>query len=353
MGLFDKIKKSVADTVSSALSGNTDEMFNKLTRQIDNITDTLESGNLSDLANLFGSTSKSASSQSSKSKTDKPDDVVTLDSALIKQLLGRHNPSDITVDEDGDVRADFSYANGESFEWFTWYIISGNTLDFDSGASDIPDSFDVEEFARIINTTSTVCEVLTAKIKDNGSLRLKISIKIGDSRLQHAKGLFNSAQELLENTWGNVAKIVAEECRRRPEPQEEYNDDDDEEEEEEETRSSSRSRSRGDNGARPSWNSIWQNSSSSSSSNSHSTGKSESQKRQIAMARDRVEKAKARLANAKRILAEKKSDPVRWKQYTRQSGYPGKSGKYNGYEIDVFRAQYELEKARADLARLK
>ncbi len=55
---------------------------------------------------------------------------------------------------------------------------------------------------------------------------------------------------------------------------------------------------------------------------------------------------------AKKKLANAKASP-NWKTLPKNHGYPGKSGSYRSYEVDVFSCQAQLEKAKKHLAQAK
>lgn len=82
-------------------------------------------------------------------------------------------------------------------------------------------------------------------------------------------------------------------------------------------------------------------------------------KRQVENCQAEVERDKKSLEWAKSQLAKAKASP-NWKTCPKNCGYPGKSGSYRSYEVDVFRCQDQLAKskkrladAKADLARAK
>lgn len=143
------------------------------------------------------------------------------------------------IDEDGDIKVEYSKANGKSLEWFVWYIISPNSIKIDSGCNELPEKFDVENFRNQLESfKGSLSKMIRVKETKNGSMRLQTDINA--MKPEEFVDKWSEIITTLENLWSGIYDVVKfmeqEEARRRQqeeaarhrqEEEEEGDDDDD------------------------------------------------------------------------------------------------------------------------------
>lgn len=159
---------------------------------------------------------------------------------VLVDLLKKNGVREYEVDSDGDVRADYSKAQDQSFRWFVWYMISDDEIMIDSGSTEIADCVDIRQVVDFVNNNDSCRVIVTAKITDKGSLRLKASIPYGDEKAFVDKWV--NVDSTLNVIWHTVylvgkeqEKNLRREAERRTaaesERQARYDNDDDDDDE--------------------------------------------------------------------------------------------------------------------------
>lgn len=168
---------------------------------------------------------------------------------VLVDLLKKNGVREYEVDSDGDVRADYSKAQDQSFRWFVWYMISDDEIMIDSGSTEIADCVDIRQVVDFVNNNDSCRGIVTAKITDKGSLRLKAAIPYGDEKAFVDKWV--DVDSTLNVIWHTVylvgkeqEKNLRREAERRTaaesERQARYDNDDDDDDDEYRTETSGR-----------------------------------------------------------------------------------------------------------------
>lgn len=148
---------------------------------------------------------------------DSHDSTLTYSTEMISKML-KSIGTEHTIDDDGDIRVDYSKANGKSLEWFVWYIISPDNIKIDSGYSELPDNFDIDNFRNQLESfNGSLSNMIRVKETKNGSMRLQADIKAMKPEEFVAK--WSEITTTLENLWSGIYDIVKfmEEAKRRRE----------------------------------------------------------------------------------------------------------------------------------------
>lgn len=179
---------------------------------------------------------------------DSHDSTMTYSTEMISKMLKSIGTEHI-IDADGDIRVDYSKANGKSLEWFVWYIISPDSIKIDSGYSELPDNFDIDNFRNQLESyNGSLSKMIRVKETKNGYMRLQADIKAMKPEEFVAK--WSEITTTLENLWSGIYDIVKfmeeEDAKRRREEEEaalrrqeeEEEDDDDDDDDAEDSESS-------------------------------------------------------------------------------------------------------------------
>lgn len=134
---------------------------------------------------------------------------------LVTRLLDQ-NKMKYTVDSDGDVMVEHSKAAGKSFNWFTWYIISPQSLTLDSGSTDVPENFDIDNMAEQLQKSGgSLSKMVKVTRSQNGHLRLKC--KIEATSPENIVKDWDNLHTLLENLWAGIYDLIQYETRQEAE----------------------------------------------------------------------------------------------------------------------------------------
>lgn len=140
------------------------------------------------------------------------------------------------IDDDGDIKVEYSKANGKSLEWFVWYIISPDSIKIDSGCNELPDNFDIDNFRNQLESfKGSLSKIIRVKETKNGSMRLQTDIK--SMKPDEFVDKWSEIITTLENLWSGIYDVVEfmekESIRRKQQEaarcrqEEDDNDDDD------------------------------------------------------------------------------------------------------------------------------
>ncbi|MDE7347227.1 MAG: hypothetical protein K2N48_10890 [Muribaculaceae bacterium] len=150
--------------------------------------------------------------------------TVRFSTDLVSKLLDQNNVK-YTIDKDGDIKVDHKTASGKNIRWFTWYLISPAKLTFDSGCSDIPKDFDIDNLdAQLMKLGGALSKMVKVTRSSKGSLRLTCTIEA--SSPENVVQEWDSKQTLLENLWAGIYDLIQfkkqqeEELRRKEEEEE-------------------------------------------------------------------------------------------------------------------------------------
>ena len=125
---------------------------------------------------------------------------------LVSKLLKQNNLK-YTVDEDGDIMVDHERATGKNVNWFVWYIISPSTLTLDSGCTDIPKDFDIENLEEQLRIAGgSLSRMVKVTKSQNGSLRLQCSIDA--TTPENVVEEWDTKHTILENLWGGIYELI-------------------------------------------------------------------------------------------------------------------------------------------------
>lgn len=125
---------------------------------------------------------------------------------LVSKLLKQNNLK-YKVDEDGDIMVEHEKASGKNVNWFVWYLISPSTLTLDSGCTDIPKDFDIDNFEEQLQKAGGALSRMVKVTKSqNGSLRLKCSIEA--TTPENVVEEWDAKHTILENLWGGIYELV-------------------------------------------------------------------------------------------------------------------------------------------------
>ncbi len=138
---------------------------------------------------------------------------------LVAKLLD-NNRLNYTIDSDGDIKVEHSKASGKSIEWFVWYLISPESITLDSGSTDVPDDFDIDNFAEQLQKSGgSISKMVRVTRSKNGRLRLKG--KLEATSPENFVKEWDNLHTLLENLWAGIydltqySKQQEEELERR------------------------------------------------------------------------------------------------------------------------------------------
>lgn len=125
---------------------------------------------------------------------------------LVSKLLKQNNLK-YKVDEDGDIMVEHEKASGNNVNWFVWYIIRPSTLTLDSGCSDIPKDFDIENFEEQLQKAGgSLSKIVKVTKSQNGSLRLKCSIEA--TTPENVVEEWDAKHTILENLWSGIYDLI-------------------------------------------------------------------------------------------------------------------------------------------------
>ncbi|MDE7335125.1 MAG: hypothetical protein K2N10_02275, partial [Muribaculaceae bacterium] len=132
--------------------------------------------------------------------------MVRFSTELVSKLLSQNNMK-YTVDKDGDIRVDHVTASGKNISWFTWYLISPTILTLDSGCSDIPKDFDIDNLDEQLKLFGgSISKMVKVTKSSNGSLRLRCTIEATSP--ENVVQEWDSKHVLLENLWAGIHDLI-------------------------------------------------------------------------------------------------------------------------------------------------
>lgn len=129
---------------------------------------------------------------------------VRFSTQIITKLLDNSGAT-YTVDEDGDVRADHSYAEGKPIDWYVWYMITPDTLTIESGCRDMRSDFDVDAFENELMKHDHISRLISFGRSSKGGMRIKSRIEAGNTTEVASK--WDEVNEFLESLWAAVYDI--------------------------------------------------------------------------------------------------------------------------------------------------